>query len=295
MVEHKDPRLGKWPFFFADVVLLGTAATLVALGQRPLELWPMLAVVGCAGLGAWLAVLPYLKEYDGALKLAETGRLADTAARIGQLEDVADRIAAATSQWQAVHESARSTAETARGIAEKLGRDSRELAATVARTSDEEKQNLRLEVDKLRRGEGDWLQAVSRVMDHVFALHVAAVRSGQPAVVQQIEKFHAACRDALRRVGFSTQVAAPDERFDPRRHQCIDGAAPGPDARVDETVAPGLIYQGQMLRPIIVRVLREPATPPSPGAPVPQAPAGSPAAETGITLSQTMSPEVRET
>lgn len=249
------PRLNKLPFWFADATLLVAAAVLVAVGGRPLKVWEMVAVVVCVAVGAWLAVLPFLKEYEAAVKESETEGLAQTMEKLSQLDLVADRIAGATSQWQGVQDRAAQTAEMAKGVVERLAREAESFAVAVSRTSDSERQKLKLEVDKLRRAEGEWLQAVGRIMDHVFALHVAAVRSGQPALAEQIDRFHGACREALRKVGFVPVVAAPDEAFDPRRHQVADGSRPGEGMRVDETVAPGFVYQGQMIRPIIVKVM----------------------------------------
>ena len=254
MSDSLPPRLNKAPFWIADAALLGTAGLLVAFGARPLSVWEAVSVAACVGLGAWLAVLPFLREYEASLKFAETDHLADTMAKLQQLDVVADRIAVATSQWQGVQESARQTAETSRTVVERLAREAEAFAGAVSRTAEGEKQTLKIEVDKLRRAEGEWLQAVGRIMDHVFALHVAAVRSGQPSVAEQLDRFHGACREALRRVGFVPMVAAPDEPVDPRKHQPADGSRPQAGSRVDETVAPGYVYQGQWIRPIVVKI-----------------------------------------
>ena len=252
--NSNPPSLNKLPFWFADAMLLAAAATLVAVGGRPLRGWEMVAVTVCVALGGWLAVLPFLKEYELAARFAETNRLADTSAKLRDLEVVADRIAGATGQWQTVQESAGRTAELARGVVDRLAREAESFAGAVSRTADGEKQTLKLEVEKLRRAETEWLQAVGRVMDHIHALHVAAVKSGQSNLVAQMERFHGACREALRRVGFTAIAANPDEPFDPRKHQTPDGSRPEDGARVDETVAPGYVYQGHLLRPIVVRI-----------------------------------------
>ena len=55
--NSQPPRLNKLPFWLADAVLIGAAATLVAVGGRPLRAWEMVAVAACAALGGWLAVL----------------------------------------------------------------------------------------------------------------------------------------------------------------------------------------------------------------------------------------------
>jgi hypothetical protein len=57
------------------------------------------------------------------------------------------------------------------------------------------KNHLRLEIEKLRRGEGEWLQVMVRVLDHVQALHLAGQRSGQRNLIEQLTHFQNSCRD----------------------------------------------------------------------------------------------------
>jgi molecular chaperone GrpE (heat shock protein) len=95
-------------------------------------------------------------------------------------------------------------------------------------------------------------------MDHVFLLHAAAARSRQPKVAGQISQFQDACRDAVRRIGLTPFVAAPDEPFNAERHQTVDESKPPADAVVAETVGTGYTFQGKLLRPALVK-LREKA------------------------------------
>ena len=127
--------------------------------------------------------------------------------------------------------------------------------------NDSEKAALRLEVEKLRRGESEWLQVLVRILDHVFVLHAAAVRSGQPKLVEQIANFQNACRDVARRLGLVPFSAGPDEPFNAERHQAVSGEdKPPANAAVAETVGAGYTFQGRLLRPALVR-LREPNPP----------------------------------
>ena len=54
--------------------------------------------------------------------------------------------------------------------------------------NDAEKGALRLEVEKLRRTEGEWVQVVVRVLGRILLLHNAAARSGQPELAAQIDE-----------------------------------------------------------------------------------------------------------
>ena len=94
MSEGKTPQLSRLPFWFADAMLLLTAGLLVMSSGRALGLWEMLAIVGCVALGGWLAVLPVLKEYDVAVKWAETDQLATTVAKLKDVDLLAEQPAA---------------------------------------------------------------------------------------------------------------------------------------------------------------------------------------------------------
>src|SRR5204862_3437316 len=105
---------------------------------------------------------------------------------------------------------------------------------------------LRLEVEKLRRAEQDWVQVLVRMLDHIYALHQGALRSSHPNVASQVGSFQNACRDVARRVGLSSFTAQESEPFDSQRHQLIDDKVKPPaDALVAETLATGFTFQGK--------------------------------------------------
>jgi molecular chaperone GrpE (heat shock protein) len=107
----------------------------------------------------------------------------------------------------------------------------------------------------LHRAEGEWLQTLVRILDHVYALHTAAVRTGDPKFAEPITNFQNACRGTVRRIGLTPFVAEPDEKFNAELHQ-VAGANPKAPAGavVAETVGVGYTFQGKLLRPALVRV-----------------------------------------
>lgn len=244
------------PFLIGDVALLATAFAIFQQANRPMT-WQEVAAVGaCVAMGAWLGVWPFVLRHRAELKLAENASLGDTLAQIQQLEQVGERIARATSQWQTVQEHASRTVESARQIGDRISTETKDFLASAQRANDTERQHLQLEADKLRRAEAEWLQVVVRMLDHIFALYSAAARSGQQHVIQQLGMFQAACRDTARRVGLAPFVPGPDAPYDPAIHHLTDPKAPVPDEPlVAVVVATGYTYQGQMLRPALV-VLR---------------------------------------
>ena len=262
MTGPSVPRLNKAPFLAGDLLLLAAAAWLVLRTGPPLEPWRSALVVGCVALGAWLALLPFLTEYQASVRLAEGEGLASTVDQIKELKAAAAQVAGATARWQAVQESAGQTAQTAKEIADRIADEARRFSEMMQKVHAAEVRNLTLQVEKLQLAEGDWLKMVVLLLDHVFALHSAGVESGQPSLIEHLTRFQNACRDVVRRVGLVPVEAAPGTPFDERLHQVPEGMKVEPGAVIARTVATGYTYQGQLLRRMLVVV----GPPPSAGA-----------------------------
>ncbi len=255
MQESSAPRLAKWPFFLGNAVLLALAWFIFHESKRPLGSAEVLALVICAGAGAVLSIWPFVLEYRSAERLVQTAALTSVVSQVQNLEQVAGHISGATAQWQTVQEAADKTARQAKEIAQKMADEAKAFGEFMQRTNDAEKTALRLEVDKLRRVEADWLQVLVRILDHVHALNRAAAQSRQPTVMEQLGRFQSACHDAARRVGLTPFVAAADEKFDAQRHQTVDGQKqPAENALIEETVANGYTFQGSLVRPALVKL-----------------------------------------
>ena len=128
----------------------------------------------------------------------------------------------------------------------------------MQKANDGEKATLRLEVEKLRRGEHEWLNVIVFMLDHIFALNRAAERSGQENLIKQLGHFQNTCRDAARRVGLAPVLAAAGEAFDPQKHQLPEGEVPAGGV-IGEIVASGYSYQGKLIRSVIVTLQETPA------------------------------------
>jgi molecular chaperone GrpE (heat shock protein) len=261
MTAPAAPKVSKWPFILGDVLLLAVATWISAQSPDPFRAAPLFFLVLSVCLGAWLCVTPFLSDHRAALKLAESGSLATTVDQIRNVRTVAEQITVATAQWQILQEQSSKTASAAHEIGNRMSAEAKAFAEFMQKANDTEKTHLRLEVDKLRRGEGEWLQALVRILDHVYALHQAGVRSGQPALTEQLGHFQNACREAARRLGVLAFEAEPGEPFNEKTHQLADPEArPPSQARVAETLATGYTFQGQFLRPALVAL--EPAAEP---------------------------------
>jgi molecular chaperone GrpE (heat shock protein) len=270
-----DWKIPKWPWLLANALLILAAFAAIIKAAHPISRAEIFIALGCVALGALLGCLPFFLDYRATGKLIEVHAVGTVAEQLRDLKKYSEQIAAATDQWARVQETtkghAEKTAAAAREIAERMTEEIREFNEFQVKLNDTEKGALRLEVEKLRRTEGEWLQVVARILDHIFALHNAAARSGNPDLAEQISSFQNACRDATRRVGLTPFTAAPDEKFDAQKHRAHGVENPPATALVAETLAHGLTFQGRLLRPALVR-LREAdasvaATTPDPLAP----------------------------
>jgi molecular chaperone GrpE (heat shock protein) len=252
--------LAKWPFLVGDLLLLGMTAIILGAGEHPLEIRYLGLSVLCVLAGAALSILPFLMEYRAAVKLAETAKLTTAVEQIQNLELVSCQISSATAQWQSLQEQAAQSVQAAGEAADRIGAESRTAAEVVQKANSVERQRLQLEVDKLHQAEGEWLQVSTRLLDHIYALYQAGVRSTRGDLIEQLSLFQNACRDVIRRVGLVPFVPVPGETYDHRVHQLHEGEAEAPaHARIAETLATGYTYQGQLLRRALVGVQSSPA------------------------------------
>jgi molecular chaperone GrpE (heat shock protein) len=265
MTEWKVP---KWPFLLGDALLMIFGFFFVLHSPLPIRHWEIAA--GCVAIGAVLGVIPFILDYRATGKALEVNALGTVTEKIENLEKLAGQITAATSQWAGVEEAVRGQAEkttiAAKAIADRMTNEVIEFSDFMKQMNDTEKAALKLEAEKLRRGEVEWLQVLVHVLDHVFALHTAAARTGDVKFTEPITNFQNACHGIARRVGLTPFIAGPDEPFDAGRHQVVDGAEiPPAGAVVSETVGSGYTFQGRPLRPALVR-LRGAAAPAKPHA-----------------------------
>ena len=271
MNDVRDWKIPKWPFLLGNGLLLAFAYLIVWKSPHPISQWEIMACFATATLGAVLGVFPFVLDYRAMGKAIQVNALGAVSEKIQDLEKLAAQIGAATDQWDVIQGQAEKTAAGARQITEKMGTEVREFSEFMQKINDSEKAALRLEVEKLHRGEAEWLQMLVHVFDHVFALHAAAANSGQPKLAEQITQFQNACRGTVRRIGLTPFAAEPDEPFDADRHQAAESKEKPPaGAVVAETIGSGYTFQGRLLRPAIVRLRQPelPATPPPKPAPM---------------------------
>lgn len=259
MNDLKNQNVPKWPFLLGNALLLVFAYYIVAKSSHPIFSGEVIACFVVAAIGALIGILPFYLDYRATEKALEVNALGAVAEKIANLKKLAHQIESATNHWTIIQDSVQKesgkTAAIAKDIADKMTEEVRRFSEFMQNVNDTEKATLRLEVEKLRRSDGEWLQMLVRILDHVFALHTGAVRTGDQRFIEPISNFQNACRDTVRRMGLTPYVAEPDEPFNPERHQVAGQPETIPDgAVVGETIGAGYTFQGKLLRPAIVRL-----------------------------------------
>lgn len=260
-MQTPAPRISKLPFIVGDIALISVAAWIALFGSA-LGGWQYIALIAAVSLGAWLAAWPFVLEFRALSQLAQAAEVSSVTARIKDLDKVSSSIAAAVAEWHHMQQGATQTVTAVEHIAERMTTEARNFGEMLNRMNETEKSHLRLEVEKLRRAEGEWLGVLVRILDHVHALHQAGVRSGQRNVIEQLAHFQNACRDTARRLGLVPVLPEPGIPFDAAAHQVLDDNKPVEGALVSDVVAPGYTFQGQVIRLPIV-ALKETASAPA--------------------------------
>ena len=258
MSDNKDPRITRAHIIHAArAAQIGLNLLAIAGGivyQSPWPLTPALAAlcVASAAIGAWLIVIPFMLRYRAQVQIADAESFGAAVTQMQDLRKIQEAITGATALWHNVQSECARTAGTAKEVADGMAREANTFMEFMQKSNDSEKAALRVDVDKRQRMELEWLQVTVRILDHVFALHQAALKSGQPALIENLTQFQLACRDAVRRVGLAPFEPQPGEPFNPEAHQLPDGAAPTGDAKIGQTLAPGFTWQSRVVRPALV-------------------------------------------
>lgn len=257
MNDAANWKVPKWIFLIGDAGLMIFGYFFVLHSPLPIRHWEIAA--GCVAVGAILGVVPFILDYRAMGKALEVNGLGAVAEKIQNLEKLAAQISSATNQWAGVQEivqgNSDKTVAATKEIADRMTEEIRLFSEFMEKMNDSEKATLRLEVEKLRRGELEWLQVLVNILDHIFALHAAAARSGDAKFAAPITTFQNACRDTARRLGLTPFAAEPNEPFDAERHQVAGSKeTPPAGAVVAETIGSGYTFQGRLLRPALVRL-----------------------------------------
>ena len=281
--------MNKIPFILGDLILLALASWIIVDHGGLPDGSRLILVVVCILCGVIFSVLPFLFDHRADLKREEWDGMASVGEQMQHLPGLEQQIHQATGRWQGIQEECQKAVSEAAKVTQSLREESVRILEVMQSIDVAEKDHMRVELEKLKRGEGDWLQASVRVLDHVFALHRAARQSGQPKLIEQITHFQHAVLDVMRRVGLGLHEAEPKAPYDEAKHQVLEQKVDDfKEPMVAGTLAPGVSYQGRGVRLPLVRLVEASEyVPPSSAESSPSATPGSEnAPETSAEMSE---------
>jgi len=245
----------KWPFFLSDLIFIALAYWISTLITEPAEPWQVISILVCAIFGAGFAIAPFYFEYKAEAKAIEIAQLTTVTKEINKMETVAQQIAEASENWEAVQETSAQTAKLAEEIAEGIGASVKEHDAFMAKAGTDELRTLKLEVEKSQQMEKTWANTLVGVLDLVYRLEQSAVASGKENFIETMRQFQGQCREVSRQVGLVAFEAENDSAFDAELHAMPQGEPkPADDAKVSATRLPGFRLQGKLVRKPLVAV-----------------------------------------
>ena len=136
MSEPTAPKIPKWPFIVGDAALLLTAIFLLNKIEGDFGLLEAFWCLACVAGGAWIMVIPFLKEFQAKAELTEARELANSVDKITSLEALAKRIENATEQWLHVEDRANEINGTSKQIADKINAEAREFSEFLQKAND---------------------------------------------------------------------------------------------------------------------------------------------------------------
>jgi hypothetical protein len=257
--ESRRHGLPFWPFIILDILFLGMAVVIYKSAHQPFVPIEAGLVIACVVGAAFCIALPFLRRNADESAMAQAEVIANAVAEIKKLETVAQQINGATTQWQGVQEHATKTVDAAREVADSMATEAKAFVEFLKKANESEKSHLRVEVDKLRRAEGQWLEVLVRIMDNVYALNQAALQSGKANLISQIGQFHKGCCESARRVGLTPIVVEAGSAYEDKAQDLFEGEKATDGAKVGLTIACGYSFQGQTIRKPVVMLHAEKA------------------------------------
>ena len=235
----------KWPFFLSDIIFIGLGYWISTLIRGEPESWQIISIMVCAVFGTGFAVAPFYFEYRAEAKAVEIAQLTSVAKEVNKMENVAAQISEATENWEAVQEQSTQTAKLAEEIAQGIAASVKEHDAFMAQAGNEEVGALKLEVEKLRRAEVDWVNTLVATLDLVYRLERSAVASGKEQFIRTMGQFQGQCRDTARRVGLVAFEAENGVPFDSDQHALPPKIRPRKASRLSKRGCPVSAYKAK--------------------------------------------------
>ena len=156
--QEEVPPLNPWPFLISDAVLLITALVISLQSNAPLAGLPLIAVAGCVGLGAVLAIVPFVLNHTRRQDLALAERQREIAALAQITATSAEQISIAASSLHGIAETASKAIKLAEHLPQKMQERINDFKTQINEVAVTENEALSQEINTLRTSETERLE-----------------------------------------------------------------------------------------------------------------------------------------
>lgn len=238
----------------ADVILIA-AAVLFLFFVKPLSgaaCW-CIALLFCGG--AWASIWPWMQEERTKAALSELDGTKSIEESVRKMAIFAQGINTSLSALENAQKAMENTTKALASVDEKMSATTKDWERRVSKAAQYEKNTFILEVNKLRQEEKGWIETGMGLLDHILGFTGAGLASHQPQIVEQMSRFRGACLEITSRIGIQPVLPARDEPYNPDMHRLPPNAPQAePGSKIAHVLAPGYIYQGQLVRKTTVLV-----------------------------------------
>jgi hypothetical protein len=284
-LPHDAPQFPKWPFLVGDAVLIGVAVYLASAAGSPLPAPAIYSITACVSLGALLAVIPFIVDYNRRQEALLTERQSALEALARTTSTAAEQASIAAGGLHEIAELAQKNLRIADHLPQKLHERINEFNRAQDEALTAEIETLQQEVNALRGSEAEKLESAADKI-HRSASELIKLEANLRAQITAFETAAQRAQESLATV--ATQAAAAIERS-------VKSAGPMPAAPVAAPESPGPVPPSKPVPPPAApreqreRAHRVDPSPPSPS-PAPVATAEVEAGEEPGTIAVSVAP-----
>ena len=243
MPPPSTPRLPIWIFIVTDVVLLSTAGLIASRTAGPLSPTAVFAVVACVIVGAIVGTVPLVIHYERQKNETLDDRQRALEALALTVTTAAEQISIAANGLHEIAELAQKNLRQAEQLPPRLQEKITEFQALLTNAQEDEREELKREVARLRVSESDRLEATADKVDHAVTelakLETAAQKhlaTAQAAFSQASEALGAATTTALANIETRLSVRAASVAPMPAVASGAAAEAPEPAVHIEPVV-----------------------------------------------------------
>jgi hypothetical protein len=247
-LPNEAPRLPLWPFLAGDAILLLAAWLLASQAPSPLDTATLATVAILVGIGAFVALIPFLLNYARRQDTLLIERQNQIAALARDITATAEQISIASGSLQGIAESATRLLKHADQLPARLQEKINEFKTRLNEVAVAENEALAQEINMLRASETERLEtALAAIRDAASELatletavrqHALGIKDALAGAADVWEKSAHAAQESVTRFAFAQtesreKFAAAETAARATLAQAVDNAL----ARLDEKLA----------------------------------------------------------